>query len=102
MTKATTSIAPASIQCRRNEIAQAWLILEIPEQTEQAVDAVGAQVLLRHQPKLLLELGIAHRVLEVPAVILDADGLARARFQHDLEFTEIEFLLGAVGLFRWK
>src|SRR5262249_46182569 len=102
MTKTTTSIASTSTQRRRNEIAQLRLILEIPEQTNQTVDAVGTQVLLGHQAKLLLELRIAHRVLEVPAVILDPDGLACARFQHDLEFAEIELLLGAVGLLRWK
>jgi hypothetical protein len=36
----------------------------------------------------------------VPAVIFDADGLARARFQDNFQFAQIEFPLGPVGFIR--
>jgi hypothetical protein len=72
-------------------------VLDAPEQAQQIVDAAGVEVLFRHQPELLFHFGICHRIPEVAAVIFHPDGLARARFQNDFQFAQVEFLFGPVG-----
>src|ERR1700726_4266403 len=62
----------------RDESAYLRLVLNPPEKAQQIVDAISAQVPLRHQTELLFHFSIGHWILEVPAVIFDADGLACA------------------------
>src|SRR6516164_11256431 len=58
---------------RRDEGAYLRLVLDPPKKAQQIVDAIRAQVLLRHQAKLLLHFGISHWIFEVPAMVFDAD-----------------------------
>ena len=65
---------------RRDQRAHLRLVLKSPQESQKIVDPVCRQVFLRHQTELLFHFSIAHRILEVPAVIFDPGRLACARF----------------------
>src|SRR5215831_237265 len=97
--KIACRIVPSNAS-RRDDGAHLRLVLDAPQQAQQIVDAVGRQMLLRHEAKLLFHFGVGHRILEVSAVVLDPDCLALARCQHDLELAQVEFALVPVGFIR--
>ncbi len=82
---------------RRNYGAHLWFVLNAPEESQQIVNLSGAQMFLRQKAKFFLHFGVGHRILEVPAVIFDADHLAGARLQDKFKLAQIEFVLGSVG-----
>src|SRR5262245_49277751 len=76
-------------------------VFERPELLQKLVHALPRHMLARQTAKLLLHFRVRHRVLPMPAMVIDAHAFALSGFQPELEIAEVVFLFDPVGFIGW-